>query len=200
MTPDDRATSLAETDTWTAHYSAPHPPRKSSPVYVRAHHDLIYVKLTPCWVCGLIPGPTGKFDDARLVNETHHDVIEEASFMAVDVTKVEADEPAWDWTKVDPHDNATFFNAGDADSAMRVICSVHHRATKPQPDHRGILGVGIHHIPYPVWVLQRYVKAEYPLFVQDDGAASFDARVHLHPNHAEHARLACAARAAAHSA
>lgn len=196
----DRATELHETDDWTVHYSAPHPPRKSSPVYVRTHHDLVYVKLTPCFVCGLIPNHQGKFDDARLVNETHHNLIEEAAFMAVDVARVEADEPAWDWTKVDPHDNATFFEVGDAEQAMLVICSVHHRATKPQPDHRGILGVGIHHIPYPVWVLQRYVKREYPLFVQDDAAPSFDPARHLHPQHAEHLAIARAAHHAGRAA
>jgi hypothetical protein len=200
MGDDARATSLHETDDWTVHYSAPHPPRKSSPVYVRTHHDLVYVKLTPCWVCGLIPNHEGKFDDKRLVNETHHAVVEEAAFMGVDIGKVEADEPTWDWSKVDPNDNSTFFEAGDAESAMLVLCSVHHRAMKPQPDHRGILGVGVHHIPWPVFLLQRYVKPEYPLFVQDDSVPSFDPGKHLHPEHAKHARIAHAAKRAAHAA
>jgi hypothetical protein len=197
-TPPDaaaRATVMSETDTFSVHYSAPHPPRKSSPTYVRAHHDVVYVKLTPCWICGLIPNEKGKFDSPSMVNETHHNVIEESAFLAVDIAKVEADEPAWDWTKVDPLDNATFYNAGDADAAMLCVCSVHHRATRPLPDHRSVLGVGIHHIPYPVWILQRYVKAEYPLFVADD-SQPFNPAVHLHPNVAAHVALAKATQQA----
>lgn len=190
----DKATSLHEVDDWTVYYSAPHGPRKSSPTYVRAHHDLVYVKLTPCWICGLIPNEKGKFDDLKMVNETHHDLIEHAAFMGVDVAKVEGDEPNWDWSKVDPHDNSTFYLAGDAAPAMKVICSVHHRATRPIPDHRGILGVGIHHIPYPAWVLQRYIKPEYPLF-QADPSQSFNPDVHLHPNFTEHLAAAHAERA-----
>jgi hypothetical protein len=190
----DRPTSLHETDDWTVNYSAPHPPRKSSPVYVRAHHELVYVQLTPCWICGLIPDEKGHFASASMVNETHHNVIEDAAFMGVDIGKVEADEPAWDWTKVDPNDNATFFNAGDAGPAMKVLCSVHHRATRPLPDTRGILGVGIHHIPYPIWDLQRYVKPEYPLF-QADNSTAFDPAVHLHPDHQKHAAMALAVKA-----
>jgi len=186
----DRPTSLHEDNDWTIFYSAPHPPRKASPVYVRTHHDLVYVKLVPCWVCALIPDHTGHFQEkdpggVAYVNETHHDHIEDADFMGVDIKKVQADFPDWDWSKVDLSDNATFFNVGDAESQMRVICSVHHRATRPLPDHRGILGVGIHHIPYPIWQLQRWQQEPYPLF-QLDHSASFDPQKHLHPKFAEH--------------
>lgn len=202
MTDTSRSTQLHEVNDWTAQYSAPHPPRKSSPLYVKTHHALVYVKLTPCDICALLPDHTGKFVEKdpggiAYVNETHHNHIEDADFMGVDIKRVMADFPNWDWTKVDLSNNATFFNVGDAEAQMRVICSVHHRATRPLPDHRGILGVGIHHIPYPIWQLQRWQQPQYPLFVPDN-SAGFDAKKHLHPKFAEHlARAQDAAQAPA---
>jgi hypothetical protein len=131
------------------------------------------------------------------INETHHDHIEDADFMGIDITLVMKDFPDWDWSQVNPKDNRTFFNVGDAEKAMRVICNLHHRATRPLPDFRGILGVGIHHIPFPIWQLQRWQSNEFPLFREGDPKTiNFDPAQHLNLKFEKHLAMA---QEAAHS-
>ncbi len=115
-----------------------HAPRKESNLFARTKHRLIEVLDTPCWVCG-----------SKAAREVHHMIIEWAFADAIDWSKVKADYPDFDW--------ATFKEPGDfVDSAynMRVLCATHHRGADR----------GIHAIPYPIWLAQRYVKAGFVLF------------------------------------
>ena len=115
-----------------------HPPRTESALFARTKHHLIHVLDTPCWICG-----------SRESREVHHAYVEWAFSEAVDWEKVKADHPGFDWS--------TFTAAEDfIDSAyqMRVLCAEHHRGKDR----------GVHMIPQPVWIIQKYVKDGFRLF------------------------------------
>ena len=115
-----------------------HAKRVESPLFERTKHHLIDVQNVPCWLCGSLEH-----------REVHHFILEWAYADAVDFEKVKADYPTFDW--------ASFKEPTDfIDSAfnMRVLCEVCHRGK----------GRGIHCLPFPVWVVKRYLKDGFNMF------------------------------------
>lgn len=126
-----------------------HPERAESALYRRTHHDLCVTRNIGCWICGV------KHSEG-VHTETHHFFCEWAAMGAVDWAGRFAQEAKWmfnpqsghnihplfDWDRVakDP----TIFV--DSMHNMIVLCPVHHRDPVK----------GIHHVPYPEWILQRF--------------------------------------------
>lgn len=118
-----------------------HPPRTESALFARTRHHVIDVLDTACWVCG-----------SKEKRELHHWIIEWAYADGVDWERMREFYPDFDWT--------TFKEPGDfVDSAynMLVLCEVHHR----HKNH------GIHMMPWPIFIMQRYKRDDFIMFVED---------------------------------
>ncbi|MFM0554797.1 hypothetical protein P0D69_28075 [Paraburkholderia sediminicola] len=118
---------VKETDAVDRYYPD-HPPRTESSLFRHTKHQLVAVLDTPCKVCG-----------SKDKREVHHFHAEWADANGIDWDKMRKLHPDFHWE--------TFVSAEDfIDSPynMMVLCEKHHRA----PNH------GIHHMPYPDWVMQ----------------------------------------------
>jgi len=107
--------------------------------------------------------------------EAHEKRTESASFRAIKKKMHEEHEPCWigngkceghieihhaiiewsadtetDWEKVKEYYKAPFFGDPDTRLNMMALCEKHHR-------HKGF---GIHTTPYPIWILQKFMKAD----------------------------------------
>ncbi|WP_179400658.1 hypothetical protein [Burkholderia guangdongensis] len=126
---------VKETSSFTEYYPD-HPPRSESALFrkTKKHwHDLG----TGCHICG-----------GHDSIEIHHAWIEWAFAGAVDWDKVKAAHPSFDWS--------SFKEATDfVDSIYNTVplCAKHHRA----PNH------GVHHLPMPNWLIQKYVRDDFVL-------------------------------------
>jgi hypothetical protein len=133
---------------YTVNYPS-HDPRKNSSIYNRTHHLLIDIRDTPCFICG----KTKSKDNITL--ETHHFYCEKAAQNAIDWIKfeefakkcynIQTGENIWknlDWNEV--KNNPDLFV--DSEYNMIVLCQEHHRSGNK----------GIHHVPFPDWILQKY--------------------------------------------
>ena len=142
---------------YTIHYPI-HEPRKNSPLYNKTHHDLCHVKGLPCFICG----KTNKNDHIAL--ETHHFYCEKMAQTVIDWVKfgefaktcynIQTGEnigKLFDWKKV--AENPELFI--DSPQNMIVLCKEHHISGKK----------GIHHVPFPDWILQKYVKRGFEILV-----------------------------------
>lgn len=115
-----------------------HPPRKETDLFRKSRHHVIDVQDTPCWVCG-----------SKEERELHHFHVEWAFSDAADWDHMRELHPDFDWsTFKEPKDFV------DSEYNMLVLCAKHHRLK----DH------GIHNLPYPIWVAQKFVKADFKLF------------------------------------
>jgi hypothetical protein len=119
-----------------AEYFPDHPPRTESALFRKTkkhYHDAG----ATCFICGTADNI-----------EIHHVVIEWAFAGAVDWDKLKADHPDFDWAS---YKEPTDF----IDSIYNTIplCAKHHRA----PNH------GVHHEPYPNWLIQKYVRDDFVL-------------------------------------
>jgi len=122
----------------------PHEPRKASATYTRTHRNL---KHLPCFICGVI-NEKGQ--------ETHHFYIEKAAANAIDwkvfgefadnTFNIQTGESLaqFDWTAV-ALDPDLFV---DSEQNMVVLCKQHHTSGS----------FGIHHVPFPDWILQKFPK------------------------------------------
>jgi len=127
---------VKSTDSWDEYYPD-HVQRTESSLFRKTKHHLVHVLDTPCYICG-----------TKENRESHHKFIEWAFANAVDWDKVKEDHPDFDWS--------TFKSAEDfVDSEYNalILCSKHHRA----PNH------GVHHMPYPNWLIQKYVRDDFIL-------------------------------------
>jgi hypothetical protein len=122
----------------TIHFSINYPdhaPRTESALFRATKHHLVKVLDTPCWVCGTKEG-----------REVHHFHIEWADSEGVDWEKMRALHPAFDWsTFKEPADFV------DSEYNMRVLCERHHRG----------INHGIHMLPYPIWIAQKVMRADF---------------------------------------
>jgi hypothetical protein len=134
-----------ETNTHKIHYPD-HPPRKETPEYIRTHKMLCIEKNMPCFICG-------KTHHEGCQTETHHYFCEYAAMNAIDwiafgekaktLYNPQTGEnigSMFDWKEVQK--NPTIFV--DSPQNMVVLCPDHHRSSY----------CGIHHVPYPEWLLQ----------------------------------------------
>jgi hypothetical protein len=125
-----------------------HDPRTDSDLFRRSRHKLVVKQDQPCFICGVSYSKGGAM-------EAHHCCIEWAAANAIDWKKVKKDAPTlynpqqgfitedlFDWDAV-AKDPSLFI---DSPLNLLVLCSEHHRSTK----------FGIHFVPYPIWVLQKW--------------------------------------------
>lgn len=131
--------TAAHTQQITIHFEEHYPshePRETDPHYKYFHeaHDRLQKlgKLT-CWICGT---------DQQI--ELHHSTVEFALANGVDVTK---------FTELYPEfgikDDETFLQWVEGEGNLTPLCKLHHT---------GILGV--HVLPYPVWLPQRFWRKD----------------------------------------
>lgn len=138
----------------------PHPPRTESDLYKATHHDLVNVKDTPCFICGVtnstLNDPAKNPFQAKDL-ETHHFKIEWSLANAMDWHKMKLAYPDFaDWDKINPDDESTYFWFVDSEYNMLVLCDVHHRGNFH----------GIHAVEHAVWLAQKFVKDGYT-FIDD---------------------------------
>lgn len=128
-----------------------HPPRTDSPLYTKTHHTLCIKNDTPCFICG----KTRKQD--KIITETHHFFCEYAAMNGINWLEFgkrsktlynpqtgENFSELYDWNKV--QDDPGIFV--DSVHNMVVLCEEHHRSSNK----------GIHHVPFPEWILQMAPK------------------------------------------
>jgi hypothetical protein len=135
------------------HYTVQYPhheKRTDSAIYRKTHHDLIRVKCLSCFICGAINNENGPL-------ETHHFYCEKAAQNAIDWTafgefaknchNIQTGENIgahFDWAVVAL--NPDIFV--DSPQNMIVLCKEHHISGNK----------GIHHVPFPEWILQKYPR------------------------------------------
>lgn len=125
-----------------------HPPRTESALYRETHKRLTRDLNLPCFICGR--------RRPEIVTETHHFFCEWAAMSAVDWIAFGASArmlvnpqtgkamslAGFDWEEV-AKDPSIFV---DSKYNMVVLCPDHHRSET----------YGIHHVPFPEWILQAY--------------------------------------------
>jgi hypothetical protein len=139
---------MKETNTHVVHYPD-HPPREDTALYRRTHKELCLVQDLPCFACDRTRKEHG------VQTETHHFFCEKAAEKAVDwitfgrkaqhLYNVQTGlhiGSAFDWEKV--QENPDLFV--DSTANMVVLCPECHRSSTR----------GIHHVPFPEWILQAY--------------------------------------------
>jgi hypothetical protein len=145
----------------TSHFIAcfpPHERRKNTNIYNHTHHQLCHVQDMPCFICG----KTHKTDGIAL--ETHHFYIEKAAQNAVDwiafgnsaknLYNIQTGQhigSKYDWSCVAK--NPDLFV--DSPDNMIVLCKEHHISGNK----------GIHHVPFPNWILQKYPRDGFQFLV-----------------------------------
>jgi len=134
------------TSHYTVHYPA-HEERKNSAIYNKTHRQL---KGMPCFICG-------KTKEMGAKVETHHFYCEKAMQNVYDwelfgefaqgVRNLQTGEPLdFNWAEVAL--NADIFV--DSPQNMIVLCREHHRSGNR----------GIHHVPFPEWIAQKFALRE----------------------------------------
>ena len=134
------------------HYTVNYPDhvkRTESAIYRKTHRDLCIVRNFPCFICGKTHAKDG------ISLETHHFYCEKAAQNAIDWTEfgkfaqncynIQTGEnigQAFDWTEVAKHPDIFV----DSPYNMIVLCKEHHISGNK----------GIHHVPFPNWILQKY--------------------------------------------
>jgi hypothetical protein len=148
------------------HYTVNYPlhkKRTDSAIYRKTHHDLIHVKNLPCFICGKA-NINEKGESEHLHLETHHFYCEKAAQNAIDWEKfgefathcynIQTGENIghhYDWKKV--AENPDIFV--DSPHNMVVLCKEHHTSGNK----------GIHHVPMPEWILQKFPKDGFEFLV-----------------------------------
>lgn len=123
-----------------------HDPRVTTALFSRTRLTLIAREGGRCWICGRTQEESGH------PLEAHHHPIERSFAEMVDWgpdSPVRRAHPEFDWSKFDPADPYTFVD--DMTVNGLLLCKDHHIG-KDQ---------GIHALPYPVWLAQRYGREGY---------------------------------------
>lgn len=117
-------------------YYPDHPPRTESSLFRHTKHKLVAVLDTPCHVCG-----------SKDKREVHHFWAEWADANGIDwEVKMRKLHPNFHWE--------TFVSAEDfidSEYNMMVLCEDHHRSPH----------IGVHHIPFPDWIMQSNKKDDF---------------------------------------
>ena len=137
-----------------------HVKRKDSAIYKRSHHELCHIRDTPCFICG----KTKKKDNISL--ETHHFYCEKSAENAIDWQEFSKFATncyniqtginignTFNWKEVELNPDIFI----DSIHNMIVLCKEHHISG----------GKGIHHIPFPDWIIQKYPKNGFEFLLLD---------------------------------
>ena len=123
-----------------------HDPRVETPLFRKTRDSAIKYAGSRCWVCNRTAEESG----APL--EAHHYPIERSFAEMVDWSegsRVRKDFPAFDWASFDPSNPYTFVD--DMNINGLILCKFHHTHADS----------GIHYLPHPIWIAQRYGKDGY---------------------------------------
>lgn len=138
------------------HYTIRYPKhdiRKVSPVFRKTRHQLINIDMVKCFICNT---------DKQL--EAHHFYCEKFAVNAInwDAFKLFASvtynmqtgarlDTNINWELVKENPNLFV----DSTNNMIVLCKLHHTSGR----------FGIHHVPFPDWILQRFAKNDFKFLV-----------------------------------
>lgn len=127
-------------------YLPGHERRKATALFERSRQHLLEREGGRCWVCGCTAEETGH------PIEAHHYPIERSFAEMIDWSpgsQIRKDFPNFGWGSFDESDPYTFVD--DMNVNGRLLCKAHH------------IGVdeGVHCLPEPVWLAQRYGKEGY---------------------------------------
>ena len=150
--------TLKMSNKYTVNYPN-HEKRKTSSIYRKTHYELCHIKNLPCFICGKT-----KINNISL--ETHHFYCEKAAQKAIDwiqfgkfakncynIQSGDYFGDKFDWNEVE--NNPDIFV--DSVYNMIVLCKEHHISGRK----------GIHHVPFPNWILQKYPKNGFK-FLEDE--------------------------------
>ena len=143
----------------TNHYTIVYPNHKkrtNSTIYNKTHNELINKIHLNCFVCNKTKNETQL--------ETHHFYCEKAAENAIDWIKfgkfanncynIQTGENIgiqFDWTQVSKEPELFV----DSKYNMVVLCVEHHRSSNK----------GIHHVPFPEWILQKNAKKGFEFLI-----------------------------------
>lgn len=129
-----------------------HAPRTETSLFERTRKVLIEREGGRCWVCGRTETEAGPL-------QVHHYPVERSLANGIDFSLVERDckagmygpyAKAFDWDKFRASGDVYSF-VDDATVNGIVLCRDHHIGKD----------AGIHWLPHPLWIAQRYMKAGY---------------------------------------
>lgn len=122
-----------------------HDPRVSTPLFIRSRNALLE-RSARCWICGDTAEQSGH------PLEAHHYPIERSFAEMIDWSEgsqIRADFPNFDWANFDASDPYKFVD--DMTVNGRMLCKKHHIGKDE----------GVHCLPEPVWLAQKYGKDGY---------------------------------------
>lgn len=120
-----------------------HDPRTTTPLFLHTRQELIRREGGRCWICQRTAGEVGQ------PLEAHHYPIERSLAEMIDFERVKKDYPRFNWHDFDPANPYTFVD--DMTVNGLLVCKDHHIGKNQ----------GIHALPHPLWVAQRYGKEGY---------------------------------------
>lgn len=120
-----------------------HEDRVTTSLFTRTRKVLLESKGARCFICNRTA------EEAGHPLEAHHHPIERSLANMVDWDLVKLDFPHFDWSKFDPANPYTFVD--DMTVNGLILCKDHHIGKNE----------GIHMMPYPLWIIQRYGKEGY---------------------------------------
>lgn len=146
----DAATTVTEVhlekNTFSVAVNIPgHEPRVTTPLFEKSRLHLLERDGGRCWVCGGTEKTTGPL-------EAHHFPVERSFAEMIDWapgSQIRKDFPAFGWGSFDEADPYTFVD--DMNVNGRLLCKAHHIGKDE----------GVHALPEPVWLAQRYGKEGY---------------------------------------
>lgn len=126
-------------------YLPAHKERKTTALFERTKKQLVAREGGKCFICGATESENGN------ALEAHHFIVEWAYANAVDWKLVQKDFPEFpDWDKLFKTNDYSLF----VDNMLwngKLLCHSHHVGNNK----------GIHFTPYPLWIIQRYLKEGY---------------------------------------
>ena len=140
-----------EKETLTVDVIIPEHADRTTTALFRRTREALIAKWNRCYVCGALHTPESPL-------EAHHHPIERSIAELIDWKRLERDcragmwgEPAalFDWDHFDPADPYAFVD--DMRVNGLLLCKAHHTGTDE----------GIHTMPYPLWLAQRYAREGY---------------------------------------
>lgn len=120
-----------------------HDPRTTTPLFRHTRQALLDQQGGRCYICHRNAEESGH------PIEAHHFPIERSLANMIDWQIVAADFPHFDWANFDPADPYTFVDNMLVNGLL--LCKDHHIGKDE----------GIHAMPHPLWVAQRYAKEGY---------------------------------------
>lgn len=124
-----------------------HAARVTTALFTRTKHELAARVGNRCFVCGCTPEEVGPL-------EAHHHPIERSFAEMVDFgpgSAMRRDFPGFDWAAFDAAGGDPYLFVDDMRHNGLLLCKAHHTGKDE----------GIHMLPFPIWLAQRYGREGY---------------------------------------